>query len=91
MSNTKTAKQKKIEKIVEDWNAQYPVGQRILVKMDDGEQLKSHTRSEAWVMAGSVPVIQVVAISGSLNLERITPVNPVATASRPPGKKRIKD
>ena len=83
MSNTKTAKQKKIEKIVEDWNTHCPVGTRILVRMDDGSPLKSSTRSEAWIKAGSTPLIQVVGITGSLLLERVTAVNPVPPAAAP--------
>ena len=74
MSNIKTAKLKKLEHMVADWNEKYPAGTRILVRLDDGSQLKSSTRSEAWIMAGNTPVVQVLGITGNFQLHRITPM-----------------
>lgn len=55
------------------WNSNYPIGQPVTVRRDNGETLETVTRSEAWTFDGIHAVIQVKGISGCYMLDRVTP------------------
>jgi len=65
----KSKNQKDID-MVNLWNEQYPEGTPVIVTRDNGDKLRTITRSVAWSMCGS-PVISVVGITGCYSLERV--------------------
>ena len=67
--------QRQLQKIVDDWNAQYPVGTPVVVKLDGGDELYTRTRSGAEVLSGHTPVIWLEKISGCYVLDRVTAIS----------------
>ncbi len=53
------------------WNAEHPVGTEVLVTRDNGEEERTKTRSEAWVLSGHTAVVMVDGIAGGYLLSRI--------------------
>ena len=66
-----------LERICKKWNDEYPVGKYVRVRRDDGSQLITKTRSEAWVLSGHTAVIMVEQITGAYLLDRVTPIDTV--------------
>ena len=66
--NQKTA-QKKAQRAVDDWNAKYPVGQKVMVHRDNGVDFPTITRSEAQVLSGHSPVVWIEGIAGCYHLD----------------------
>lgn len=58
-------------KLVAGWNKKYPEGTEVIVKKDNGAEIKTKTRSEAWLLGGHTAVILLEGISGCYALERI--------------------
>lgn len=58
---------------VEKWNAKYPVGSVVIVRMDGGELRETKTRSAAEVLSGHSAVIWLDGISGCYLLDRVSP------------------
>lgn len=54
------------------FNARYPVGQPVTVRMDRGELVDTVTRSSAEVLSGHSAVIWLDGISGCYLLDRVT-------------------
>ena len=59
--------------MVLQWNQTYPVGTPITVTKDNGDQLRTITRSSAQMLGGHTPVIWVKGIAGCYSLERVMP------------------
>lgn len=59
---------------VSRWNALYKEGQSVSVRLDDGSDMITKTRSDAWLMGGHTAVIMVEGISGAHILERVSPI-----------------
>lgn len=59
---------------VDDFNARYPVGQRVTLRNDRGEGVTTVTRAAAEVLSGHSAVIWLDGISGCYLLDRITPM-----------------
>ena len=59
---------------VEDWNKNVPVGSIVKVRLDDGREIQTTTRSEAWLLGGHTPVVQISGKAGCYRLERVTEV-----------------
>lgn len=57
-----------------DFNARFPIGQKVTVRKDDGTGMNTTTRSEAQVLSGHSAVIWVDGIPGCYLLDRITPL-----------------
>lgn len=63
---------------VDAWNDKYPVGTKVVVKMDSGKSKLTVTRSEAWMLGkssqhpGHTAVIKVDGISGGYLLSRVS-------------------
>ena len=53
------------------WNESVPVGSDVIVTKDDGTELRTKTRSEAWVVGDHTAIVKVDGISGGYNLSRI--------------------
>lgn len=54
-----------------EWNAFYPPGTDVIVRMDSGELRPTKTRSRAEVLSGHTPVIWLEGISGAYLLDRV--------------------
>lgn len=63
------------QRIVEAWNARYPVGTRVRVRMDLGGIVETKTRSRAELLSGHTAVIWLDDIVGAYALERVTAVD----------------
>ncbi len=63
-----------LEKRCADFNSANPIGTKVLVKRDDGNNLITVTRSAAYVLSGHTAVIFVEGISGCYDLSRVDPV-----------------
>jgi len=61
------------EKLVESWK-DTPIGTDVIVTMDDGQEIRTKTRSEAQMMGGHSPVIWLDGISGAYSLRRVRKV-----------------
>lgn len=55
---------------VDEWNANWNVGQRVRVTLDDGSVIETETRSEAELLGGHTAVIWVDGIAGAYRLDR---------------------
>ena len=64
------------------FNADNPVGQRVIVRKDMGEAVETVTRSEAQVLGGHSAVIWLDGISGCYLLDRVTPVRTLVAKER---------
>jgi hypothetical protein len=65
---------KDLQKQVDDFNARYPVGQRVSVRKDGGDGVVTTTSSKAEVLSGHSAVIWLDGISGCYLLSRVTPL-----------------
>ncbi len=65
---------KKQEKIAKDWNEKHPVGTEVIVRMDDGTEVRTKTTHEATVLGGHTAVAWLEGIRGCYNLERVRPM-----------------
>lgn len=66
-----------LEKQVNDWNAQHPIGTRVMRyklihPLREGNE--TQTRSEAWIMGGHSAMVMVEGVSGGVCLESVTPL-----------------
>jgi len=61
---------KKEQKKVDDWNKNYQVGQKVIVKKDDGAEIKTVTTSHAALLGGHTAVCWFRDISGCYCLDR---------------------
>lgn len=61
------------EEGVKDWNKKYPVGTKVTVLRDNGEELETETRSLAELLPSGHPVIWVKGITGCYHLGRVCP------------------
>jgi hypothetical protein len=59
------------EAIAKTWNAHWPVGTKVTLIRDLGDQVETRTRSEAWVVGGGTVLIKLDGISGGYLLERV--------------------
>lgn len=58
---------------IEEWNAWYLPGHPVIVTKDDGTEVQTNTRSEAWDLCGT-PVVLLDGISGGYRLSRCKPM-----------------
>ncbi len=61
---------KKEQKKVDNWNAKYSVGQKVIVKMDNGTEKHTETRHPASLLSGHTAVGWFKGISGCYMLDR---------------------
>lgn len=55
----------------DEWNSRHPVGTDVFLTLDNGDEKRTKTRSEAWVLSGHTAVIQVEGVAGCYALERV--------------------
>lgn len=58
----------------DDFNAHYPVGSVVDLQKNNGQILRTVTRSKAEVLSGHSAVIWVKGVSGCYDLDRVTPI-----------------
>ncbi|WP_232252421.1 hypothetical protein [Sphingomonas paucimobilis] len=63
-----------LQRQCDDFNAIWPVGQRVRVTKDDGSNIMTTTRSQAQVLSDHTAVIWLVGISGCYLLDRVLPL-----------------
>ena len=64
------------QQLVNDWNAQHPVGTRVTrYKLINPlrEPTATATRSAAWVMGGHSAMVMVMGVAGGVALESVVP------------------
>lgn len=71
MTKRQAAQAAKIEQLVDRWNAAHPFPAPVIVTKDDKREVKTTTRSDAWVLGGHTAVVMVIGISGGYLLERV--------------------
>ena len=57
----------------ENWNLKYRPGQAVIVTRDNGAEQNTKTTSEAYMLSGHTPVVQLDGISGCYHLSRVRP------------------
>lgn len=62
------------QKKVDAWNTKYSVGQDVDVHKDDGQIVRTKTRSRAEVLSGHTAVIWLDGVRGCYLLERVKAV-----------------
>lgn len=70
-----TLTEMQMEGKVKAWNSNHPVGSKVILTNDIGENEETVTRSEAFIMGGHSAMIQVKGRSGCYLLDRITAKN----------------
>lgn len=63
-----------LQKQVDEFNSRYPIGQRVSVRKDAGDDAATITRSAAEVLSGHSAVIWLEGIVGCYLLDRVTPI-----------------
>lgn len=53
------------------WNAFHPPGSPCFVRMDDGQEIETRTRSQAWTLASGHPVVLLEGRTGAFRLDRV--------------------
>ncbi len=64
----------KAEQQVEMFNRAYPVGTKVLLRMDDGGRKETTVRSQAWILGGHTVVAKFEGISGGYLINRVGPL-----------------
>jgi hypothetical protein len=54
-----------------EWNEWYRPGHPVVVRLDDGSDWQTNTRSEAWTLPSGHDVVQLKGKSGSYALSRV--------------------
>ena len=62
------------QKKVDDWNSKYDVGQKVLVRKNDGSEIETETIHPAEILQGHTAVGWFKDISGCFLLERATAI-----------------
>lgn len=57
-----------------EWNERHKPGIEVMVVLDNGDLWKTKTRSEAWELGHSAPVIALEGKSGGYDLSRVAPL-----------------
>ena len=60
-----------IERQVNDWNAQHPIGTHVIVRRAQNREEHTETCSQAWVLSGHSAVIMLKGISGCYSLDHV--------------------
>lgn len=60
------------QRSVTAWNANHEIGVRVIVTTDDGKQMRTTTRSDAFMLGGHTAVIHLEGITGAYALHRVT-------------------
>lgn len=67
---------------VDEWNREHNPGTRVWYLRDDGERELTRTRSSAWVVADTQPVVLLEDRTGGVSLSRVTPLEITAPDPR---------
>lgn len=62
------------QKKVDAWNAKYSIGQEVDLTKDDGQVMRTKTRSEAEVLSGHTAVVWLDGVRGCYLLDRVKAV-----------------
>ena len=58
-------------KRIVDFNSKVPIGTPVIVTKDNGEEIKTTTRSDAQLLGGHTPVVFLDRMSGCYALNRV--------------------
>lgn len=58
-------------KFCADWNAKHPVGASVFLAKDNGTEVATKTRSEAYVCDSGYPVVFLEGIAGYYLMDRV--------------------
>ena len=58
-----------MQALVEDFNVKYPVGTRVLLKKDFGEEVETKVQHAAYILSGHTPVAFFEGISGCYSIQ----------------------
>jgi len=61
---------KQQQKMVDNWNEKYPVGQKVLLRLDDGSDMETKTVDQAMLLGGHTAIGWFEGIMGCYSLER---------------------
>lgn len=59
------------QRAADRFNEEHPVGTPVLLTLDSGEEIKTHTRSAAWVVGGHSAMVMVIGKSGGWQINRV--------------------
>ena len=62
--------QQQEQKKVDNWNAKYPVGQKVIVTIDNGDKIETVTTNQATLLGGHTAVGWFKDIRGAYSLDR---------------------
>lgn len=63
-----------MQRHVDLFNGACPIGGKVTVRLDNGDVMKTTTRSTACIFSGHTPVVFLEGISGCYLLDRVTPI-----------------
>lgn len=71
------SKLNKLQKLVDKWNDQYPIGTpvmryKLINPLQEGNE--TTTRSQAWVLSNHTAVVLVKGLAGCVILESVVPI-----------------
>jgi hypothetical protein len=58
---------------VHAWNKKHAVNTPVIVALDSGEEKKTTTASEAWLLGGHTAVVMLEGVSGCYALAKVQP------------------
>lgn len=64
------------QRVVDQWNTRWPIGQRVSVKAQKGEIVYTRTRSRAFLVAGTWPGVFVDGFQAAYSLHDVAPEAP---------------
>ena len=59
------------QRAVDNWNAKHAVGTEVTLTKDNGDVIRTKTRSEAEVLSGHTAVIWLEGVTGCYLLDRV--------------------
>jgi hypothetical protein len=65
---------KQEQKMVDDWNRECVIGQKVLLRLDDGSEMETYTTDKAMLLGGHTAVGWFHGVMGCYSLERATAV-----------------
>lgn len=80
----KRVPKRKPRSAADDWNGRHPIGTPVTLRKDNGETVKTITRSAASVLSGHSAVIFVEGVSGCYLLDRVSPLTPTGKGRKKP-------
>jgi len=65
------AKMKMKKRDLKEWNKNFPIGTRVILTKDTGEEVQTVIRSKGWLLGNGMPLVLVDGIRGGYSISRI--------------------